>query len=44
MKSVHLDFLEPIGPFQACNGTALAFMLFYIYIYIYIYIWNYIYF
>ena len=38
MKSVHLDFLEPSGPIQAGNGTALAFMLFYIYI------WNYIYF
>ena len=25
MKSVNLNFLEPSGPLQACNGTALAF-------------------
>jgi hypothetical protein len=24
MKSVNLNFLEPSGPLQACNGTALA--------------------
>jgi len=23
MKSGNLNFLEPSGPFQACNGTAL---------------------
>ena len=23
MKSVNLNFLEPFGPLQACNGTAL---------------------
>ena len=32
MKSGDLNFLEPSGPLQACNGTA-----WYIYIYIYIY-------
>ena len=32
MKSRNLNFLEPSGPLQACNGTA-----FNIYIYIYIY-------
>jgi len=31
-KSGNLNFLEPSGPLQACNGTALP----YIYIYIYI--------
>ena len=25
MKSGNLNFLEPSGPFQACNGTALPF-------------------
>jgi len=25
MKSGNLNFLEPSGPLQACNGTALAF-------------------
>jgi hypothetical protein len=25
MKSGNLDFLEPSGPIQACNGTALSF-------------------
>jgi len=35
-KSGNLNFLEPSGPVQACNGTALP----YIYIYIYIYIWR----
>ena len=25
MKSVNLNFLEPSGPLQACNGTALPF-------------------
>jgi len=24
MKSGNLNFLEPCGPLQACNGTALA--------------------
>jgi hypothetical protein len=24
MKSVNLNFLEPSGPLQACNGTALS--------------------
>ena len=33
MKSGNLNFLEPSGPLQACNGTALP-----LYIYIYIYI------
>ena len=32
MKSGNLNFLEPSGPLQACDGTALP----YIYIYIYI--------
>jgi len=32
-KSGNLNFLEPSGPVQACNGTALP-----LYIYIYIYI------
>ena len=27
MKSGNLNFLEPSGPFQACNGTALPFPL-----------------
>ena len=27
MKSGNLDFLEPSGPLQACNGTALTFTL-----------------
>jgi hypothetical protein len=35
MKSGNLNFLEPCGPLQACNGTALPFYLIYIYIYIY---------
>jgi hypothetical protein len=26
MKSGNLNFLEPSGPLQACNGTALLFM------------------
>jgi NADH:ubiquinone oxidoreductase subunit K len=26
MKSGNLNFLEPSGPLQACNGTALRFM------------------
>jgi len=30
MKSGNLNFLEPSGPLQTCNGTAL---LLYIYIY-----------
>jgi hypothetical protein len=28
MKSGNLNFLEPSGPLQACNGTALPFYLF----------------
>jgi hypothetical protein len=31
MKSGNLNFLEPSGPLQACNGTALP--LFYYYYY-----------
>ena len=27
MKSGNLNFLEPSGPLQACNGTALPFLL-----------------
>jgi len=27
MKSGNLNFLEPSGPLQACNGTALHFLL-----------------
>ena len=27
MKSGNLNFLEPSGPVQACNGTALPFYL-----------------
>jgi hypothetical protein len=27
MKSVNLNFLEPSGPLQACNGTALPIYL-----------------
>ena len=26
MKSGNINFLEPFGPFQVCNGTALSFM------------------
>jgi len=26
MKSGNLNFLEPCGPVQACNGTALPFL------------------
>jgi len=26
MKSWNLNFLEPSGPLQACNGTALPFL------------------
>jgi len=26
MKSGNLNFLEPSGPLQACNGTALSFL------------------
>ena len=26
MKSVDLNFLQPSGPLQACNGTALTFI------------------
>ena len=28
MKSGNLNFLEPSGPLQACNGTALTLLLF----------------
>jgi len=28
MKSGNLNFLEPSGPLQACNGTALPFLSF----------------
>jgi len=28
MKSGNLKFLEPSGPLQACNGTALPFLLY----------------
>ena len=34
MKSGNLNFLEPSGPLQACNGTALAFYIFIFYLYI----------
>jgi hypothetical protein len=27
MKSGNLNFLEPSGPLQACNGTALPFLM-----------------
>jgi hypothetical protein len=27
MKSGNLNFLEPSGPLQACNGTALPFLV-----------------
>ena len=27
MKSGNLNFLEPSGPLQACNGTALPFIM-----------------
>ena len=36
-KSGNLNFLEPSGPVQACNGTALPYVYIYIYIYIYIF-------
>ena len=29
MKSGNLNFLEPCGPLQACNGTALPFNILY---------------
>jgi len=38
-KSGNLNFLEPSGPDQACNGTALRFALYTLYIYIYIHIY-----
>ena len=28
MKSGNLNFLEPSGPLQACNGTALTFFIY----------------
>jgi hypothetical protein len=28
MKSGKLNFLEPSGPFQACNGTVLSFSIY----------------
>jgi len=34
MKSRNLNFLEPSGPVQACNGTALPFYVFYCYVYV----------
>jgi len=33
MKSGSLNFLEPPGPVQACNGTALLYVCVYIYLY-----------
>jgi len=36
-KSGNLNFLEPSGPVQTCNGTALPLYTLCIYIYIYIY-------
>ena len=30
MKSGNINFLEPSGPLQACNGTALLFIILYI--------------
>ena len=33
MKSGNLNFLEPSGPFQACNGTAVPLPLFFITLY-----------
>ena len=41
-KSGSLNFLEPSGPVQACNGTDLPYTRFNINIYIYIYIYIYI--
>jgi len=38
LKYGNLNFLEPSGPLQACNGTALP--LHYIYIYIRVYTWR----
>ena len=39
MKSGNLNFLEPSGPLQACNGTALPFIyIIYYMCYIYIYL------
>ena len=35
MKSRNFNFLEPFGPLQACNGTALP-----LYIYIFIYLFD----
>jgi len=32
MKSGNLNFLEPSGPLQACNGTALPFIVHYEYL------------
>ena len=43
MKSGNLNFLEPSGPLQACNGTALPYIYIYIYTRVYIYIYIYIY-
>ena len=38
MKSANLNFLEPSGPLQACNGTDLTFTLFtYLLTYLHIY-------
>jgi hypothetical protein len=30
MKSGNLNFLEPSGPLQACNGTAIPLVLYFI--------------
>jgi len=40
MKSENLNFLEPSGPLQACNGTDLTYILYVYFIYIYIYIYE----
>jgi hypothetical protein len=37
MKSGSLNFLEPSGPLQACNGTALP--LYWLYIYVLLILW-----
>ena len=39
MKSGNLNFLEPSGPLQACNGTALPYRYYYYYYYYYYYWW-----
>jgi len=42
MRSGNLNFLEPSGPLQVCNGTALPYIYIYIYIYIHTYIHTYV--